>query len=46
MLVYKVWYNSKKCPVYNAKYRYKGLFLFGFIPLYIHRSIVSTNSYE
>ena len=40
MIICKTWYKLNSTPMYNTKYRYKGVFLFGFIPLYINRSIV------
>lgn len=35
MIVYKKWHRHNR---FRYRYDYKGVFLFGFIPLYIQRS--------
>ena len=35
MIVYKEWHKITR---YRERYNYKGIFLFGFIPLYIQRT--------
>lgn len=35
MIVYKEWHTYTR---YRDRYNYKGVFLFGFIPLYIRRT--------
>ena len=44
MIIYKTWYSHRTTPMYNTKYKFQGVFLFGFIPLYIHRTVIPTNS--
>lgn len=43
MIVYKTWYKTGT-GTYNTKYKFKGVFLFGFIPLYICRTFIPYDS--